>query len=68
MSGISFRFSDGVPLIFPNQSLFDEFQGITLNYCFMSAKLLKYDDLSRFAIVCLTVVRGSRFCACILTF
>ena len=27
-------FSDGVPMIFPNQSLFDEFQGITLNYCF----------------------------------
>ena len=26
---ISFRFSDGVPLIFLNQSLFDEFQGIT---------------------------------------
>ena len=34
VSGISFRFSDGVPLIFPNQSLFDEFQRITLNYCF----------------------------------
>ena len=34
VSGISFRFSDGVPLIFPNQSLFDEFQGIALNYCF----------------------------------
>ena len=31
---ISFRFSDGVPLIFFNQSLSDEFQGITLNYCF----------------------------------
>ena len=31
---ISFRTSDGVPLIFLNQSLFDEFQGITLNYCF----------------------------------
>ena len=40
MSGISFRFSDGVPLTFPNQSLLDEFQGITLNYFFMSAKLL----------------------------
>ena len=39
----------GVPLIFPNQSLFDEFQGITLNYVSLSAKLLKY-DLSRFAI------------------
>ena len=51
MSGISFRFSDRVPLIFLSQSLFDEFQGITLNYCFMPAKLLKY-DLSRFAIVC----------------
>ena len=59
---IPFRFSDGVPLTFPNQLLFDEFQGITLNYFFMSAKLLKY-DFSRFAIV-----RGSRFCACILTF
>ena len=31
---ISSRFSDGVPLIFMNQSLFDEFHGITLNYCF----------------------------------
>ena len=29
---ISLRLSDGVPLIFLNQSLFDEFQGITLNY------------------------------------
>ena len=67
MSGISFRFSDGVPMIFPNQSLFDEFQGIALSYFFMSAKLLKY-DFSHFAIVCWTVVRGSRFCACILTF
>ena len=26
---MSFRFSDCVPLIFPNQSLFEEFQGIT---------------------------------------
>ena len=26
---IPFRFSDGVPLIFLNQSLFGEFQGIT---------------------------------------
>ena len=34
VSGISFRFPDSVPLIFPNQSLFDEFQGITLNYGF----------------------------------
>ena len=67
MSGISFCFSDGVLLIFLNQSLFDEFQGITLNYFFMSAKLLKY-DFSCFAIVCWTVDRGSRFCACILTF
>ena len=32
----------------------------------MSDKLLKY-DLSRFAIVCWTVVRESRFCACLLT-
>ena len=67
MSGISFCFSDGVPLISLNQSLFDEFQGITLVIVSMPAKLLKY-DLSRFAIVCWTVVRESRFCACILTF
>ena len=31
---ISFHFSDCVPLIFLNQSLFDEFHGISLNYCF----------------------------------
>ena len=53
MSGTSFCFSEGVPLIFPNQLLFDEFQEITLNYFFMSAKLLK-DDFFRFAIVCWT--------------
>ena len=67
MSGISFCLYDDVPLIFPKQSLFDEFKGITLNYFFMSAKLLKY-DFSRFAVVCWTVVRGSRFCARIVTF
>ena len=32
---IFFRFSDGVPLIFLNQSLFDEFQGITLTLFWM---------------------------------
>ena len=67
MSGISFRFFDGVPLIFLNQSLFNEFQGVTLIIVSMPAKLLKY-DLSRFAIVCWAVVRESRFCAYILTF
>ena len=33
----------------------------------MHAKLLKY-GLSRFGIICFTVVRKSRFCACLLTF
>ena len=67
MSGISFRFFDSVPLIFLNQSLFDEFQGITLIIVSMPAKLSKY-DLSHFPIVCWTVVRESLFCACILAF
>ena len=64
MCHISFRFSDGVPLIFLNQSLFDEFQKIIVS---IPATLLK-NDFSRFAIVCWTVVRESWFCACLLTF